>query len=86
MNRLRECTHVFTEDLRYGTKEWEAATKDIPWIVIWLDGQTTHHDKESMDEARRNKIILATFIPHTTHHCQPLDRNVNTAIKVSTKT
>jgi hypothetical protein len=70
------------DNVTYGSEAWHSFTDSMPWVVLWLDGQTTHHDSEAMKEARRNKIIMGTFIPHTTHLCQPLDRNVNSAIKV----
>jgi hypothetical protein len=83
MNVERGIIGLIDENLEYNSPEWHTATDKMPWVIIWMDGQTTHHDKESMETARRNKVIMGTFIPHTTHHCQPLDRNLNTAIKVS---
>jgi hypothetical protein len=62
--------------------EWIDATKHVPWVVLYLDGQSTHHDAKTFEYARYYKILLCTFIPHTTHLVQPLDSGINTAIKV----
>ena len=65
---------------------YEEATRHVPWICLILDGHSTHlYNVEINKDAQYYKILIANYIPHTTHITQPLDSGINTAIKVKRK-
>ena len=75
--------HFVKTEFQPGDPSYYEATKDVPWMVLWVDGQSTHHDYETMKLLEYHKIALLTFIAHTTHLVQPLDRGFNTSLKVT---
>ena len=42
------------------------------WLL--LDGYTLHYYLEVAPMARENEVIIFTFVPHTMHEMQPLDK------------
>lgn len=45
-------------------------------VLLILDNHESHISIKSIDEAKKNGIVLLTLPPHTSHKLQPLDRTV----------
>lgn len=45
-------------------------------LLLLMDGHSTHYCPETIRAAAKQKVILFTLPPNTTHICQPLDKGV----------
>jgi hypothetical protein len=58
------------------TQIFDRETKDKArrrWRLLFLDGHGSHLTMKFFDYCDKNKIILVTYPPHSTHSLQPLD-------------
>ena len=52
-------------------------------ILLLLDGHSSHYCPETIRLAARERVVLFTLPPNTTHICQPLDRGCFGPLKMS---
>jgi len=52
-------------------------------IVLLMDWHSSHYCPETIRMAAKEKVVLCTLPPHTTHLIQPLDRGYFGPLKVS---
>ena len=45
-------------------------------LLLLMDGHSTHYCPETIRAAAKQKVILFTLPPNTTHLCQPLDKSI----------
>lgn len=58
------------------------APRSRPLLLI-MDGHSSHFSPEMIRFAAKEKVILFTLPPHTTHLCQPLDKGCFASLKVN---
>ena len=52
-------------------------------VVLLMDGHSSHYCPETIRMAAKEKVVLCTLPPHTTHLTQPLDRSCFGPLKAS---
>jgi hypothetical protein len=56
------------------------------WMVLFIDGAAAHIDLESLETFVANRVMVITFVPHSTGVQQPIDVNFARQFKVDLST
>lgn len=60
---------------------WLQKNEISPPVVLFVDGHISHRSLKLSEFCLQNQIVLVSFLPNTTHICQPMDVAVYGPIK-----
>lgn len=60
---------------------WLATQGILTPVILFVDGHISHRSLKLSEFCMENKIVLVSFLPNTTHICQPMDVVVYGPIK-----
>lgn len=66
-------TEVFYSYISKTFYPWLLQNKIYPPVILFVDGHVSHRSLKLTEFCHEKQIVLVSFLPNTTHMCQPMD-------------